>query len=401
MTSKRVDEYATATAADADEIIAIDISDTTDSAAGTVKRITVTSVLSRLTAFAWGAITGTPTTLGGYGITDAASDSELATHESDTTSVHGITDTSTLYHVAGTDVALADGGTGASLSDPNADRIAFWDDSAGSVAWLEVGTGLTISGTTIMASGGGNALTVEELDASPTDSAVTKIVFPNGTLGIVSHVATYTPVAGATVAVLPLDSRTLHTTYGDHFAASSLDAKWTRRNTVAGDEAYQIHDGSHMRVALYGGNASKQYHQSAPAGDFEVQMRMTMLGPNVQVIGPMIIDSAGNGVLASFNTTDNIFVIWTLSAYAYSSNIGTVAERTLSGGAGSYGAIPIWFAIRKVGTTYSARWSADGIAWSSYLTGSPAQTFTVHRIGFGRALNTATNWIDVDWFDVV
>jgi hypothetical protein len=41
--------------------------------------------------------------------------------------------------------------------------------------------------------GGGGALAVEEVDGSPTDSAVTKIVFPNGTLGIASHVATYTP----------------------------------------------------------------------------------------------------------------------------------------------------------------------------------------------------------------
>lgn len=53
-----------------------------------------------------------------------------------------------------TDLALADGGTGASLTDPNADRIMFWDDSAGSVDWLTAGTGLSISGTTISASGG-------------------------------------------------------------------------------------------------------------------------------------------------------------------------------------------------------------------------------------------------------
>lgn len=35
------------------------------------------------------------------------------------------------------------------LADPNADRILFWDDSAGAKAWLTVGTGLTISGTTL------------------------------------------------------------------------------------------------------------------------------------------------------------------------------------------------------------------------------------------------------------
>lgn len=55
------------------------------------------------------------------------------------------------YFPGGTDVALADGGTGASLSDPNADRILFWDDSAGSMDWLTVGSGLSISTTTLSA----------------------------------------------------------------------------------------------------------------------------------------------------------------------------------------------------------------------------------------------------------
>lgn len=61
------------------------------------------------------------------------------------------------YVPGGTDVALADGGTGASLSDPNADRILFWDDSAGQVTWLTAGSNLTITSTTIDASGTGTA----------------------------------------------------------------------------------------------------------------------------------------------------------------------------------------------------------------------------------------------------
>lgn len=52
---------------------------------------------------------------------------------------------------SGTDLGLDNGGTGASLTDPNADRIMFWDDSAGQVTWLEAGSGLTITGTTITA----------------------------------------------------------------------------------------------------------------------------------------------------------------------------------------------------------------------------------------------------------
>lgn len=62
-------------------------------------------------------------------------------------------------------VPLANGGTGANLTDPNADRIAFWDDSAGAVTWLTPGTGLTITTTTIDASGGvGAPLYVESAD---------------------------------------------------------------------------------------------------------------------------------------------------------------------------------------------------------------------------------------------
>jgi len=38
-----------------------------------------------------------------------------------------------------------------SLTDPNADRVAFWDDSAGAFAWLTMGSNLSISGTTLNA----------------------------------------------------------------------------------------------------------------------------------------------------------------------------------------------------------------------------------------------------------
>lgn len=41
------------------------------------------------------------------------------------------------------------------LTDPAADRILFWDDSAGQMDWLTAGSGLTITDKTIAASGGG------------------------------------------------------------------------------------------------------------------------------------------------------------------------------------------------------------------------------------------------------
>lgn len=56
----------------------------------------------------------------------------------------------------GTDVQAYDADLSAiaALADPNADRILFWDDSAGAYAYLTAGSGLEISGTTIALSNG-------------------------------------------------------------------------------------------------------------------------------------------------------------------------------------------------------------------------------------------------------
>jgi hypothetical protein len=46
------------------------------------------------------------------------------------------------------------------LQDPDADRLLFWDDSAGATAFLTVSTGLTLSGTTLTVNEGDFARTV-------------------------------------------------------------------------------------------------------------------------------------------------------------------------------------------------------------------------------------------------
>lgn len=84
---------------------------------------------------------------------------------------------------------LADVGAGT----PTDGEVLTW--SAGASAW----------GPAAPSGGGGSALTVEEVDGSPTDSAVTKIVFPNGTLSITSHVATYTPAGGSAITIAEID----------------------------------------------------------------------------------------------------------------------------------------------------------------------------------------------------
>lgn len=75
-------------------------------------------------------------------------------YDNGTDVVDAITHLSSL--TLGSALPIGSGGTGAALTDPNADRILFWDDSASSVAFLEAGSGLSISGTTLSATASGD-----------------------------------------------------------------------------------------------------------------------------------------------------------------------------------------------------------------------------------------------------
>jgi len=103
--------------------------------------------------------------------TDAAGDS-ITINSSDTNTTYsagnGISLSSTTFSVgAGTGLTQNTGGLALShlglesLADPNADRVAFWDDSAGAFQWLTMGSNLAISGTTLNATNTNTQLSAE------------------------------------------------------------------------------------------------------------------------------------------------------------------------------------------------------------------------------------------------
>lgn len=193
-----------------------------------------------------------------------------------------------------------------------------------------------------------------------------------------------------------LDQATLHATYGDDFDGASLNARWTRRNIVAGDEAYQEGGGSYMRVNLSGGSADKLYLQTAPAGDFSLVLSFTdFTGVGIATMtGLVIVSTTGAGVgFSNYNDTNSY--TWNLSAYAYSSTGTNINfERAPTGR-------KQWFKLRKSGTNYYGSISHDGANWS-YETAALSNAFTVDRIGFGRILTAATSQvIAVDRFNVI
>lgn len=62
--------------------------------------------------------------------------------------------------------------------DPGADRIVFWDDSAGKLTYLTLGTNLSITGTTINVTGGGTGDVV-----GPASATADGVALYDGTTG--------------------------------------------------------------------------------------------------------------------------------------------------------------------------------------------------------------------------
>lgn len=97
------------------------------------------------------------------------------------------------------------------LVDPNADRIFFWDDSAGTSAFLTAGTGLTITGTTLTTDGATATVTFANVTAQPiyissiaalTDPNADRILFWDDSAGGVANLTVATgnlAITGTTI----------------------------------------------------------------------------------------------------------------------------------------------------------------------------------------------------------
>lgn len=203
----------------------------------------------------------------------------------------------------------------------------------------------------------------------------------------------------AAVAARPvkpgLDTTVLHTTYGDDFAASSLDVKWTRRNLVAGAELYQQGGGSWLYTTLTDAPGDKSYHQAAPAGDFEIVVALTdYVGATMAVrTGVYITDTAGTGV-GWVQAGDGGTHLVGLVAFAHATTAVTLA------GIGRRPGQKVWLSLKKVGAVFTGRLTYDGLMWSPAVNHTAA--FAVNRIGFGRVSGDASpHALAIDRFNVI
>lgn len=168
---------------------------------------------------------------------DELDEAALAAHLSDATDAHDASAISSVAagNLVATDVQAAlneldaekqpldaDLTTIAGLADPNADRILFWDDSAGAYTYLTPGTNLSITGTTLDATGGGGG---EAMSRSITQTAhglvVGNVVRHNGTNFVKAQADSVAnaEVAGIVSAVADANTFTLH--YGGRITGLS------------------------------------------------------------------------------------------------------------------------------------------------------------------------------------
>jgi hypothetical protein len=262
---------------------------------------------------------------------------------------------------------------------------------------------ITNTGTSSGGGGSGTLTTIEELDGSPTSSAVTKLVLPNGTLGIVGTVATYTPTASGSaqehneIAAAVLTNATSTGDAGsrsDHFPGSSLAGGWASIGTA-------VSAGPTVNYSVLsfipGASAGQRMTAYTPTGACRVEARLIGTANSGTGYGLMIRDSGatepgGEGILAWIDGFSG-------TAQAYSIDAGAVTARGANVTGQWTNAVWRYLAIERNGSNaWTVQVSLDRVTWQSMVS-LHSKTFTVAKMGF-RYVGTA--WpVSIDFIDVV
>jgi len=272
----------------------------------------------------------------------------------------------------------------------------YWVDTTGGTgAWVLKVRNAANTGWEPVASGGGSALTVREVDGTPTETPTTAIEFPNGTLTEPSAgVVRYTPSGGGGATIsdgafsgrpagaegdlnLPSDGYSIARKgasawepWGPVFPLTKppLVATWTWVNqgtATAVDEA----DSIYFATQTASGNNARALVRAAPATPYVVTAcfypLLTLVNSNS--VGLCFRESS-TGKLVSWVWTTNgagtpspiLLAGKYASPTVYSANYQTYAP-------GIWGA-PIWLRIADNGTNRLMGWSTDGRHWIDYHT---------------------------------
>ena len=326
-----------------------------------------------------------------------------------------------IYRAGGTDVPLADGGTGASLADPNADRILFWDDNPGAMTWLAPGDSLAITTTTldtiqdIRTSASptfsglrvGPAATYDGILVSPAVKGAGQFDLTLSTLDLTGAQAINFPNNSGTVALTADKLSAFAATTSAEFAGVISDE--TGSGVVVLDTAPSF--ASTVRV---GAAATYDGIVVSPAVKGANQCDLTLSTLDLTAARAINFPDAAGTIITTGNLT-SIVATGALDSGSITSNFGAinVGTDTISGGAGNFSALLTgltanFYFNNNAGS--GARFAYNGtnfpfvinalnssgpayIGWNASMkTGSDTATYTV--TGFGATQITGNGEIN-------
>ena len=190
------------------------------------------------------------------------------------------------------DLFSASSGT-LTADDPGADRLFFWDDSAGRATHLEVGTGLAITGTTLNNTGG----------LSGTGSVDNAVLRADGTGG--STLQNSGLIVEDTVSALSITgvaSTDLITATGHNFTAN----QGVRFPSLTGGSGlntatvYFVRDisGNNFKVSTSSGGAAVNFTTDITAGSIvAIQANVTLSQNTTETNSALVLSPKGTGAL--------------------------------------------------------------------------------------------------------
>jgi hypothetical protein len=307
-------------------------------------------------------VTGTlPVANGGTGVTSSTGTGAvvLSTSPTFTTPNLGTPSAATLTNATGLPLStgvtgqlpLASGGTGASLVDPNADRIFFWDDSAGATTFLTVGSGLQISDTTLSSTDAGG--TVTSVAVSGGTTGLTTSGGPVTTSGTITLAGTLAVANGGTGVTSSTGTGSVVLSTNPTFAGLT-----TTGNVLFGDND----------IAAFGGGS-----------DLQILHDGTNSFINDVGTGNLNIATNGAGIYLNKGTSENMAVFTPDGAVTlYYDNAAKIATSATG--------------VTVTGTAAATAFSGSGASLTSLDAGNISSgTLAVANGGTGAATLTANN----------
>lgn len=186
--------------------------------------------------------------------------------------------------------------------------------------------------------------------------------------------------------------------YGDEFSyptgVTGFNRRWKNRGFSAFTTNVDFSPGSAMLTHFDAQGAA--IYTTAPAGDFEILLQYSLGSPATNVmVGPLIVDTAGAGYGCSPYNDANAY-LWRLSGWAYSATGPSI----VGAGTALANKLVIFALLRRVGTTYSCRFSANGSTFLGPSTGDTTVSFTPAYIGVGRFLSADGGAVTLHRFNV-